>query len=193
MYRESSVSRTSQSVDREAEWYVAYTRSRHEKRVAELLQRKSIELFLPLYEAVHQWKNGRARVQLPLFPGYVFVHIPYSDRLRVLEIPGVVYLVGSAGRAAQIPEQELDVMRRTVDSGLCAEPYPYLCIGQRIRIRTGPLAGAEGILIRKKQNFRLVLSVDLIMRSIIVDVEGSDVEGICGSIRPSSLQQMFSN
>jgi transcription antitermination factor NusG len=166
------------SVDQKPEWYAAYTRSRHEKRVAEHLRRKSVEVLLPLYETVHQWKNGRAKVQLPLFPGYLFVRIPYQERLRVLEVPGVAYLVGSSAYPTPIPEPEMYLLRRAIDSGLCAEPYPYLSIGQRVRIKSGPLTGADGVLIRKKQDFRLVLSVDLIMRSIIVDVDGSDVEGI---------------
>jgi transcription antitermination factor NusG len=180
-------------IDEGPAWYAAYTRSRHEKRIAEQLQSKSVEIFLPLYETVHQWKNGRARVQLPLFPGYIFVRIPYRDRLRVLEAPGVAYLVGSAAHATPVADSEMDLLRRAMDTSLGAEPYPYLSVGQRVRIKFGPLAGAEGILIRKKQNLRLVLSIDLIMRSIMVDVDGCDVEGIGSPMRATSFCQLSTN
>ncbi len=159
----------------EPRWYPAYTCARHEKRVAQQLERRSVELFLPLYETVHRWKNGRARVQLPLFPGYIFVRIALRDRLRVLEIPSVVRLVGFNGLPTALPDDEMEAMRNGLTRQLRPEPHPYLRVGRRVRIIRGPLEGWEGILLRKKGNFRIVLSIDLIMCSVAVDVDAADV------------------
>jgi|SRR5271166_5069700 len=157
-------------------WYAVYTRSRHEKTVAAQLVHKSVEHFLPLYETIRKWKNGRFKVHLPLFPGYLFVHLPLRDRLQVLQVPGVVQLVGSGGVALPLPQAEIETIRDAMTKGLQAHPHPYLKVGSRVRIRSGPLQGLHGILLRKKGQLRLVVSVDLIMRSISIDVDESEVE-----------------
>jgi transcription antitermination factor NusG len=162
-------------------WYAAYTASRHEKRVAEQLHDRSIEHFLPLYETIHRWRNGRHRVQLPLFPGYVFVHIALRDRLPVLKIPGLVRLVGFSGVPFPLPEQDIEAMRNALSNGVAAEPYPYLTAGSRVEICNGPLQGMRGILLRRRNNFRVVLSIDLIMRSMVVEVEAADVVPVKGA------------
>lgn len=159
----------------EARWYAAYTRARHEKRVAEQLQRRSVEHFLPLCQVVHRWKNGRHQVQLPLFPGYVFVHIALQDRMRVLQVPGLVRLVGSRGLPTSLPPHEIDAIREAVRCGLAAESYPYLRAGTRVQICRGPLQGITGFLLRRHGATRVVVSVDPIMRSIVVDVDAADV------------------
>jgi transcription antitermination factor NusG len=159
-------------------WYAAYTCANHEKRVAEQLDQRSIELFLPRYETVRCWKDRRVRLQLPLFPGYVFVRIALRDRLPVLQIPGVVRLVGFNGLPTAIPEGEVEALREALARQLRAEPHPYLTVGRRVRISSGPLAGLEGILERKRKRFRIVLSIPLIMRSIAVEVDSADVEPI---------------
>ncbi len=159
-------------------WYVIYTRSRHEKRIAQHLQRKEVECYLPLYQAVHRWKDRKATVQLPLFPGYVFVHLALPDRLKVLELPGVVRFVCFGGRPQPLAEDQLERLRRGLDARLCIEPHPFLKVGRRVRIRRGPLEGAEGILLRKKDQLRFVLSLDLLMRSVAVEVDAADVEPI---------------
>ena len=156
-------------------WYAAYTSANHEKRVAEQFGRKEIEHFLPLYEAVHRWKDRRVRLQLPLFPGYVFVRLPLSEKLKVLQVPGVARLVGFGDRPVSLPEEEIEGLRRGLRGDLNMEPHPYLSQGRRVRIIRGPLTGMEGILLRKKANLRLVLSIDLIMRSIVVDVDATDI------------------
>lgn len=160
----------------ELRWYAAWTRSRHEKTVAEQLERKSVETFLPLYETVRQWKNGRHRVALPLFPGYAFVRIALRDRLEVLKVPGVVRLVGFNGTPTPLGDEEIESLRRALAEGVRAEPHPFLTIGRRVRITAGPLQGAEGILIRKKGAFRVVLSIDLIRRSVAAEVDSSRLE-----------------
>ncbi len=155
----------------EPRWYAAYTRSRHEKTVSELTQRKSIETFLPLYEAVRRWKNGDHRVQLPLFPGYAFVRIALRDRQEVLKVPGVVCLVSFNGTPIALPDEEVESMRQVLSRGLKAAPHPYLTVGQRVRVTAGPLVGLQGILVRRKGAIRMVLSIELIQRSVLVDVD----------------------
>ncbi|MHB8638884.1 MAG: transcription termination/antitermination protein NusG [Candidatus Acidiferrales bacterium] len=159
----------------EPRWYAAYTCANHEKRVAVQFQGKSVEYFLPLYEAIHRWKDRRMRLELPLFPGYIFVYLPLRDRLRVLEVPGVVRLVGFGDYAAPLPAEDIDMLRNGLRGQTKAQPHPYLTAGRRVRIMSGPLTGLEGILERQKNNFRLVVSIDLIMRSIVVDVNAADV------------------
>jgi len=144
--------------------------------VAEQLAHRSVDHFLPLYDSVRRWKDRRMRLQLPLFPGYVFVRIPLEARLEVLEIRSVVRLVGFNGRPTALPDEEIEALRRGLAQQLRAEPHPYLRIGRRVRIRNGPLEGREGILVYRKGNSRVVLSVELIRRSIAVDVDIGDLE-----------------
>ncbi len=165
-----------ESAGAQTQWYAAYTRSRHEKVVAETLQQRTVEHFLPLYETVRKWKNGRFRVQLPLFPGYLFVHIALRDRLRVLQVPGVVRLVGFNGVPTPLPQAELEIIRSVLSKGIEAEPHPYLRVGQRVRITSGPMEGLQGILLRRRGRPRVVVSVDLIMRSVALDIDAAQVE-----------------
>jgi transcription termination/antitermination protein NusG len=159
----------------EQHWYAAYTCANHEKHVAAELRARDVEHFLPLYSSVRRWKDRRVMLDLPLFPGYVFVRLPLCDRLRVVQIPSVVRLVGFGGLPAALPDTEMDVMRSGLSKNLHAEPHPFLKVGRRVRITGGPFAGLEGILKCKKNNLRVVVSLDLIQRSVAVDVERSDV------------------
>jgi transcription antitermination factor NusG len=160
----------------EPHWHAIYTCARHEKRVSQQLERKAIDHFLPLYETVHRWKDRRVRVQLPLFPGYLFVRISPAERLKVLEVPSVVRMVGFHGTPAILPDEEIVSLRNSLEGNLRIEPHPYLKVGRRVRVARGPLAGREGILVRKKDCLRLVISIDLIMRSMAVEVDSADVE-----------------
>jgi transcription antitermination factor NusG len=160
------------------QWYAAYTSANHEKRVAMQLEERAVEHFLPLYASVRRWKDRRMKLQLPLFPGYVFVRLVLRDRLPVLQIPSVVRLVGFNGIPAPLPDQDIESLRGALCQQLRAEPHPYLTIGKRVRILRGPLEGKEGILVRRKANLRVILSIDLIARSIVVDVDAVDVEPI---------------
>ncbi len=162
-------------------WYVAQTCAQHERRVSEQLGQRSIENFLPLYERVSEWKDRRVRLQVPLFAGYIFVCVALCERLRVLDIPSVVRLVGFGGQPAALPDEEIEGIRNSLSFKLPAEPYPYLTIGRRVRISRGPLRGAEGILVRKKSSVRLILSVDLIQRSVAVEIDAADVTSIPGA------------
>ena len=157
-------------------WYALYTRPRHEKSVAIQLRRHAIEHFLPLYETVHRWKNKRARLELPLFPSYLFVRGTRQERVQVLQLPGVQCFVNVAGQPVPVPNNEIEVLRVALDSKLRVTPHPYLSVGRRVRVKAGPFQNSEGILLRHKNNFRVVLSMDLIMRSVVVDVDVADLE-----------------
>jgi transcription antitermination factor NusG len=156
-------------------WYAAYTRSHHERCVAEQLQTRTVEHFLPLYETVRKWKDRRKRMELPLFPGYIFVRIALQERLRVLVVPGVVRLVGFDNHPAALPDNEIEALRSVMGRGLRSEPHPYLTVGRKVRIARGALEGMEGVLVRKKGRVRLVLSIDLIRQSAMIEVDSADV------------------
>ncbi len=163
---------------RPTQWYVLYTCSRHEKQVATHLQEREVEFFLPQYQSTRRWKDRRVKLQLPLFPGYIFVHTSLQHHVKVLSVPGAVRFVSFQGRPAPLHESDLLRLRAGLDQGLCAEPHPYLKIGRRVRVRSGPLTGMEGILVRKKDRFRLVISIDLILRSVAVEIDATDIEPI---------------
>jgi transcription antitermination factor NusG len=160
-------------------WFAIYTSPRHEKRVAQYLNVREIEHYLPLYHPRHKWSGGSTvTLDLPLFPGYIFVRIDRTERVRVLEVPGVLTFVGgTGGKPAALPDEEIDALR----SGLSlrrAEPHSLLTIGQRARIRSGALAGMEGVVVRQKGSLRVVLTVDLIMQSVAVEVDGTELEAL---------------
>jgi transcription antitermination factor NusG len=159
-------------------WYAAYTWSRHEKTVVEHLRQRDVESFLPLYETVRRWNNGRHRVQLPLFPSYVFVRMELRNKLRVLQVPGLVQLVTFQGSPAALPDAEIETLRSALSAGILAQPYRYLSVGSKVEICRGPLQGMRGILLRHQGQFRVVLSVEMIMRSIVVEVDAADVVAV---------------
>jgi transcription antitermination factor NusG len=160
------------------EWYAVYTNARHEKRVTEYLVGRSVECYLPPYRSVRRWQDRRKEVELPLFPGYLFVRIAYRSRLQVLTAPGVVQIISFDGKPAPIREAEIETLRQGLSHSTGFEPHPYLKVGKRVRVRSGPLSGIEGILLRRKDGFRLVLSIELIMRSVATEVDEADVEPV---------------
>ncbi len=166
-------------------WYAAYTCANHEKRVADQLSARNVEHFLPLYTSVRHWKDRRKELRLALFPGYVFVRIALRDRLRVLEIPSVAKLVGFNGSATPLPEAEIQALKASLEAGLRAEPHPYITVGRRVRITSGPLKGLEGILVRKKNEMRFVISINLIQRSIHLDIDAQSAEPVSHSNGPA--------
>jgi transcription antitermination factor NusG len=156
-------------------WYAAYTHARHEKKVALQLEERRIEHFLPVYHSVRRWKDRRKELDLVLFPGYVFVHLSLADRLRVLQLPGVVRFVSFNGQPATLHGPEIEALRNGLAQGLRADHHPYLTVGRRVKVTHGPMSGAEGILLRTKNNCRIVISIDAIMRSIAVEINEEDV------------------
>jgi transcription antitermination factor NusG len=157
-------------------WYALYTRANHERRVALELADRGVDHFLPCYESVRRWKDRRKLLRLPLFPGYVFVRIHLNDRLRALQVAGAVRLVGFNGTPAALPDDEILALREILGSGSKAAPFPYKSIGRRFRILRGAFAGLEGKLVRRRNRWRVVLSIDLIQRSVLVDMDASDLE-----------------
>lgn len=165
-------------LERLPHWYAVYTSPRHEKKVREHLGLRCVESFLPLFRSVHRWKNGcKAQVELPLFPGYVFVNIPRSERVRVLDAPGVLSFVGPKGEPARLSDVEIETLR----SGLHLqrfEPHHGLAVGQKVRISAGPLLGLEGVLVRNANGLRVVITVNLIQQSVAVELDANAVEAV---------------
>jgi transcription antitermination factor NusG len=157
-------------------WFAVFTTSHHEKKVSQRFVQQRIENYLPLYSQVHKWTNRRrVTVQLPLFPNYVFVRVDRGQRGQVLQVPGVLAIVGRGYEPTPLPDFEIESLR----SGLHLrkfEPHPTLVEGTRVRIRVGPLDGMEGFLLRKKNNLRVVLTVPLINKSLAVEVDATDIE-----------------
>jgi transcription antitermination factor NusG len=158
-----------------AHWYAAYTLPRHEKAVQEQLKLRSVESYLPLYNKRSRWKDRIARLVLPLFPGYVFVRIPLMRRVGVLGTPGIVRLVGFNGRPAAIPDEEIESLRKFL-SLRAAEPSRYLSAGKRVRVLSGPLEGLEGVVVRRKNACRIVVSIDSIQRAVAFEVAAADLQ-----------------
>ena len=159
-------------------WYALYTRHQHEKIVAQALSGKGFETFLPLYSTAHRWQDRVKQLSLPLFPGYVFLRTELDSRLPVLTTPGVHHFVPSGNGPIPIPESEIDSLRQLTLKRTRVEPHPFLNRGDWVRVNSGPLEGLEGILTRRKAGLRLVLSVELLQQSVVVEVTASSVEAI---------------
>lgn len=159
----------------EPHWYASYTAARHEKRVAAELQARQVEHFLPLYSSVRRWKDRRVTLDLPLFPGYVFVRLALRDRLRVLTIPSVARLVGFDGLPAALPDTEIETLRSGLSERRGAAPHPFLTVGRQVRIVSGPFAGLQGFLQRRKGGLRVIVSLQLIQQSVAVEVDEADL------------------
>ena len=162
----------------EVRWYAAYTCANHEKRVALQLERRSVEHYLPTYESERRWKDRRARLQLPLFPGYVFVRMTLRDRLRVLAVPGVARLVGFDGRPIAVPADDIEAIRACLEGNREVQSHPYVRCGQRVRVLSGPLAGFSGVLLRQRNRTRFLVSFDVLERSVSVEMDDSDLHAV---------------
>ena len=159
-------------------WHALYTRHQHEKVVAHALSGKGFEVFLPQYRAIHQWKDRQKEVLLPLFPNYVFICGGLDRMLSIITTPGIHSLVTWGARPAEIPPEEIESVRRLVNSPLQVAPHPFLKCGDLVRIKSGPLEGIEGILVRKTRGVRLVLSVEMLSQSAAVEVDIKIVERV---------------
>lgn len=160
-------------------WHAIHTRSRHEKVVDGLLAEREIERFLPLVRVMSQWKDRKKRVEKPLFPGYLFVHVRRAEILTVWTTRGVVRLLGpDPSSPSVVPSEEVANLRRLVASEALLDPYPYLKPGQLVSIQRGPLRGVQGTLVRKARRDLLVISVPLLGRSVAVEVSAEAVQGL---------------
>ena len=168
-------------------WVAVYTATHHESRVHSLLAERGVESFLPVYTARRQWKKRPpVAVQFPLFPNYVFVRIA-ERRSVILGTPGVFSIVGSGKNAWELPDKEIETLRIGIRERK-VEPHPYLNLGERARVVSGVLAGLEGIVVRKKNNLQMVLSLDQIMRSVAIAVDARELE----PVRQGPAQQLSS-
>jgi transcription antitermination factor NusG len=161
-----------------ANWYAVQTRARHEKTVAGRLQEQGVTTFLPLVSEIHRWSDRRKTVELPLFSCYVFVKVAPTneERLRVCRTDGVFQVLGTCGEPVPIPEEQIDAVRTLVGQKIAWSFHPFLKIGQRVRIRGGAMDGIEGVLLARNGDRTLVVSVDVIQRSLAVRIEGYDLE-----------------
>ena len=157
-------------------WFAVYTASNHEKKAQQHLQMRDVETFLPLYSVTRRWKNRTTvKLQLPLFKGYIFVRIARTESSRVLAVPNVRFIVGDGHRALPLPDEDIEILR----SGLHlrqVDPYPYVQVGAQVRISSGPFAGLQGVIVRKDDQLRVVISLDLIKKSIAVHVSAEELE-----------------
>lgn len=168
-------------------WWALYTRHQHEKSVAEMLATKGFEVFLPLYDSTRRWKDRTKLLSLPLFPCYVFVRGGLSRKLQVVTTPGVHMILYRGERVATIPEPEIEAVQRAVAGSYRIEPHPFLKCGMRVRVVRGALEGVEGILTRKKNIHRLILSVDMLAQAVAVEVHAADVEPCEGTARLATV------
>jgi len=162
------------------EWFAVRTRPRHEKAVVKQLESSRVETFLPVCTETRAWSDRRKEIDFPLFPGYVFVRFPNAShtRLLVFQARGVIGFVGPNNKATAIPAQQIDAVRSLMDARVDIRPHPYLNVGQRIRIQNGALQGLEGVLVRVASDQSLIVSVDLIHKSVAIRLEGYDVSSL---------------
>ena len=165
----------------DAHWYAVHVKSRHEFRVYERLTGAGIITFLPSMKRLSKWKDRNKLIEFPLFPGYLFVQTDsiHTVRMTILKTKSVVRILDAvAGEPEPVPEEQILSLMKIIHAGVHLDPYPYLQEGQRIRIKRGPLAGVEGILVEKSGLHRLVLSVDILCQSTAVTIQASDVEKV---------------
>lgn len=162
--------------DQTPRWFAVHTRYQHEQTVAAALSNKGFSVFLPTYDTVHRWSDRKKYVTLPLFPGYLFFANEIDRRNQILSTPGVNAIIKTGTVSAEIPNDEIIAIRRMVESTLGVEPHPFLNEGDLVRVKAGPLEGLEGIISRRKDALRLVLSIQILGQSAAVEIDGCDVE-----------------
>ena len=169
-------------------WYALTVRPQHEKAVADQLQAKALESYVPLYRARRRWSDRSKTIELPLFSRYTFCRFSFEQRLRVLQTPSVVSIVGFGGKPCPVSDQEIASIRQIVGSGLPMSPWPFVRVGQRVRICRGVLEGMEGILSREKSGFRVVVNVELLNRAVAVEIDREMVCAVAGSATASRVE-----
>jgi len=174
-----------QSVMANSQWFAVRTASGREKAVASQLAYKGFEEFLPVYRTQRQWSDRIKHLELPLFPGYLFSRFDFNHRLPILITPGIQLIVGLGKMPTPVSDAEIEALRRVVASGVRAEPHEYLSVGQRIRVREGALAGVEGILLQVKNTWRIVLSVELLRRSVSVELDRAAITPVLSGPDPA--------
>lgn len=159
---------------RSGPWYALYVRPNAEQAVAKMLREKGYDAFTPTYRLRSRWSDRVVESERPCFPSYVFGRFDAEIKAPIVSTPGVIRIVGFAGRAAVLPDAEMDAVLRLSESML-ARPHPFLRVGQRVSVRSGPLAGAEGFLVKFKRECRLVVSISILERSVSAEIDAADV------------------
>jgi len=159
-------------------WYAVHTMARHEKRVAAQFHEKQICTFLPLLRQAHRWSDRRSIVDVPLFSCYAFVQTTQiaEQRLKILRTPGVLGFVGNERQGAPIPDEQIESLRKATSEKVACVQYPFISAGKRVRIRGGSLDGVEGILVDQGEDQQVIVSVELLRRSVSIQVKGYDIE-----------------
>jgi transcription antitermination factor NusG len=157
-------------------WFALHVRMRHEAGVAAHLEGMGYEDFLPLYKTRTRWSDRVKEIEAPLFPGYLFCRFDPQNRLPILKTPGVIQVVGYSRQPIPVEETEIEAIQALVASGIPSQPWPYLEVGEKVRIESGPLRGREGVLVEFKGTHRLILSVALLQRSVAVEIESALVK-----------------
>jgi transcription antitermination factor NusG len=163
-----------------AKWYAVQTRSRFEKTVRAEFALSEIEHYLATYLEVHEWKDRKKTVELPLFPGYIFVRLEdvNAARMQVLRTNGVVRILSNGGSMEPVPDEQIESIRRLLGAGQQCYPHPFIREGSWVRVRRGVLAGVEGRLVRFKNDMRLVVSIDLLSQSVATEIDARNVEPV---------------
>ena len=159
-------------------WYAVHTLARHEKRVATQFEEKRVCTFLPLLHQIHRWTDRRVKVEVPMFSCYAFVRMVQTveERLKVLRTPGVLGFVGSERQGTPIPDEQIESLKKAISKNVPCLAHPFISAGKRVRICGGSLDGVEGILMLQGRDQKLVISVELLQRSVSIRVEGYDIE-----------------
>jgi len=165
------------------QWHALTVKPNHERAAAQALGCKSLESFLPLYLTRRRWSDRIKELELPLFAGYVFCRFGDGERAKVLATPGVTSVVGFGNQPAPVTEEEIHAVRTMIASGLPVGPWPYLRVGERVRIEAGPLCGVEGILTQVKDVWRVVVSVELLQRSVAAEVDRDVLAAVNRGVR----------
>jgi len=173
-------------------WYALNVRPRHEKAVADQLQAKALESYLPLYRARRRWTDRTKTIDLPLFSRYVFCRFNFEARLKVISVSSIVSIVGFGGKPCPIPDHEIETIQSIVGSGLPVSPWPFLRIGQRVRVTQGALEGLEGILARQKSGYRVIVNMEMLNRAVAVEIEQDLVRAVSGS-STAPLSELYLN
>lgn len=160
----------------ERRWYAVYTYPQHEKVVAEQLETKSVEAFLPTCSSRRRWKDRSVEIARPLFPGYVFTRISSGDRIKVVSIPSVVRILSFNGRPAEISEQEIESVRLCVGGGARLEAHPFPEVGERVRVSSGAFEGVEGVVVDRKNKCKIIVSISLIHQAVALEIDASRLE-----------------
>ena len=170
-------------------WFALQVRTRHELGVAGFLEAKGYKQFVPLYKSRKRWSDRIKVTEAPLFPGYLFCRFDPQHRLPILKTPGVIQIVGYNRIPSPIDEVEISAIQTLIASGLQTQPWPFLAVGERVRIESGALRGVDGIVVKMKENHRLVVSITLLRRSVAVEIDSALVEPYAAPAVPSGENQ----